>query len=413
MRQGIGCVLHEAEAGSLTELRRCLEGWRFVCSVATPTADTGPAEGQIQIVELRGQTAPQALPQRESGQPTLALCGQDDAKALSLAASSGFDDVMIMPLDPVELVRRLQTLATFGELSAERSRRTELFAAYRDGSRRAPPAPSALGSRPNVALVGKANDHQVRAAAALPPASLTYLESASQLSALLRGSAVDLMLVTQPSLIMAAWEAVDAVDGEPPMLLAAHAGPPTALELPPQVDLLPLPAPMALARLRLALALRIGELRRRLRVPPLGDAGGLLLDALTGLYNQGAFLDYLRVTGEQRALIGLEHDRLEQLNRVAGYAEGNRALARLGRTLARSVRAEDFAAHLGGGRFAVAVAVSSRQQLERLRCRLEVTAAAGEPWRVLTSAEGLPARGAPAQRLARLFGDLRRLRPAA
>ena len=32
---------------------------------------------------------------------------------------------------------------------------------------------------------------------------------------------------------------------------------------------------------------------------------------------------------------------------------------------------------------------------------------------MLAAAEDLPIRGTPAQRLARLFGDLRRLRPAA
>jgi GGDEF domain-containing protein len=249
--------------------------------------------------------------------------------------------------------------------------------------------------------------------AALPPARLTYLESPGGLPSLLRAGAVDLVLVTQPMLIGAALEAIEWADGQAPVLLAAHAGPPTALELPPQVDLLPLPAPLALARMRLALALRIGELRRWLRSPPLGDAGALLLDGLTGLYNQGAFLDYLRVMGEQRALIGLEPDRLDQLNQTAGYATGNRALASMGRALAAYVRAEDFAAHLGGGRFVVAVAAAGRQQLERLCCRLTTTIAAGAPWRVLASAEGLPARGTPAQRLARLFGDLRRLRPAA
>ena len=73
----------------------------------------------------------------------------------------------------------------------------------------------------------------------------------------------------------------------------------------------------------------------------------------------------------------------------------------------RAVRADDFAGHLGGGRFAVAVRLLS-QQLERLRCRLH--------WRrrwPLAAAEALPVRGAPAQRLSRLFADLRRVRPAA
>jgi GGDEF domain-containing protein len=409
MRQGIGCVLREAEAGSLDEVRRCLEGWRFACRSVGVAEAAATAAGEIEVVELTGTLAPAP----GAGRPRLALCGPGDAKALSLAASLGFDDALMAPLDPVELVRRLQALATLAALAAERRRRAELFTPYRGVAQPAVMSATASPDRPGVIVLGKADDSQLQAVAALPPAKLTYLENPRALSGLLRGGAVDLVLVTQPALLVAALAAVEDADEEPPALLAAHAGPPGALELPPQVDLLPLPAPMALARLRLALALRSAELRRWLRKPPLGDAAGLLVDALTGLFNQGAFLDYLRVAGADKALLGLEPDRLDELNRVAGYAAGNRALARLGLGLARSVRAEDLAAHLGGGRFAVAVTVASRDQLERLRRRLEGTIAAGEPWQLLTAAESLPARGAPAQRLARLFADLRRLQPAA
>ena len=119
------------------------------------------------------------------------------------------------------------------------------------------------------------------------------------------------------------------------MVLAAHAGPPWALELPSQVDLLSLPAPMPMVRCRLALALRMATLRRWLRDPPLAASRSLLVDSLTGLYNHGAFLDYLRMPGEEWALIGLEHDRLEWINRQAGYAAGNLVLAALGRSLRR------------------------------------------------------------------------------
>lgn len=405
MRQGIGCVLREAERDSLAEVRRCLEGWRFVCRTIGESDGVDNAAGEVEIVQLRGDAGSPI----GSRSPRLALCRQDDTRALSLAASAGFDDVLTMPLDPVDLVHRLQVLATWAALADERRRRADLFLPYRDQ----PMPPIAEPRLPQVAVVGVANDQQVRVVAALPPARLTYLGCADQLPGLLRGADVDLVLVTQPMLIGRVLAAVDDLAGEPPVLLAAHAGPPTTLELPPQIDFLPMPAPLALARIRLALALRIAETRRWLRAPPLGGAARLLRDALTGLYNQGAFLDYLGIAADTKVLVGLEPDRLDEINRVAGYAAGNRALAALGHELTRSVRAEDFAAHLGGGRFAVAVQASGREQLERLRCRLEATVAAGAPWRLLTSAEALPARGAPAQRLARLFGDLRRLRPAA
>ena len=367
---------------------------------------------------MRGDRSPPVAAalaaQRAAGGAALALCDPDDARAISLAVSSGFDDLLAMPFDPIELVRRVQTLADLSQLTAERRSRSltvrRLSRAIRQW--RWPPRPSE-DRRPRVVLLGRADDCQVQMAAALPSASVNYLEGTSSLRSALEGGGIDLLIVTEPGLLASTLDIVETAASEPPMLVAAHAGPPWALELPPQVDLLSLPAPMPLARVRLALALRIVALRRWLREPPLGEAQGLLIDSLTGLYNQGAFLDYLRTAGEDRALIGLEHDRLDWINQQSGYAAGNRILAQLGQSLRRRVRAHDFAAHLGGGRFAVAAARTSRPKLERLAHRLQATVAENEPWLMLAAAEGLPSGGTPAQRLSRLFGDLRRMRPAA
>lgn len=419
MRQGIGCVLAQRRPGSLDKLRRGLEGWRFACqgiAIDGLAAAALPA-GALLLIELGGDTPPRLAAEvaahRSAGGVSLALCDQADARALSVAASLAVDDILATPVDPVELVRRLQSLASLGELIQERRLRDELFAAYLPRKPPASDVPELFPEPPRIALIGGAAAHRVAVLEALPPARISYLDDAAQLGALAHHEAARLVIVTRPDQIGLALERLEAAAGEPPVLVAAHAGPPLALELPPAVELLPLPAPMPVARARLAVALRMAELRAGLRRPPFGHATGLLLDSLTGLFNQGAFLDYLRCTGADRALIGLEIDRLEELNATAGYAAGNRALARLGRNLAHCVRATDLAGHLGGGRFAVAVAAANRPQLERLRCRLEVTVAEGEPWQAVTAAESVPVHGAPAQRLARLFGDLRRLRRAA
>ena len=175
------------------------------------------------------------------------------------------------------------------------------------------------------------------------------------------------------------------------MLVAAHAGPPWALELPPQVDLLSLPAPMPLARVRLALALRIAALRRWLREPPLGAARGLLIDSLTGLYNQGAFLDYLRTAGEDRALIGLEHDRLDWINQQSGYAAGNRVLAQLGPSPCAGASGRTISRHISAAAASRSRSrVPAGRKLERLRHRLQATVAEDEPWLMLAAAEALP-----------------------
>ncbi|MFL5333003.1 MAG: diguanylate cyclase domain-containing protein [Geminicoccaceae bacterium] len=414
MRQAFSCLFLEAQPGSLAELRSYLEGWRIDCralDLAAPTA----ADADLLLIELGANVTPQVAAAlavwRATGRPTLGLCPAGADKALSAAVALGIDDLLTVPLDAAELRRRLELLVALGELTAERRRRAALFAPYLAKTKGQQFAPDSLGSapRPVVVMLGEPEPTQVQMVAALPPAELVYLEKPAPLTAILQRGAVDLLLVTRPKRIAAALEAMDRAGGLAPMLLAAHAGPPGLDELPPQIDLLQLPVPILLARQRLALALRVGGLRRWLRAPPLEGSAPLLLDALTGLYNQGAFLDYLRAAGEDAALVALAFDRLDELNLIAGYATGNRALAQLGAQLQRALRAEDFAAHLGGGRFAVAVSRPGRQQLERMCRRLQLEVGEG----LLAGAEALPVRGAPAHRLARLFGDLRRLRPAA
>ena len=415
MRQGIGCLLGEALPGSLAEVRRCLETWRFVCETVPATELAGAGATALVVLDLRAGASPpdaaELAARTRAGAATLALCPEGDAWALSMAASLACDDVLTIPLDPIELVRRLQTLHNLTALGAEMRLRRRLFAAYRDPD--AAPIFETLLERPSVVLLGRPAPPQVAITAAMPPARLAYLDGPARLGALLRTAPIDVLVVTDPELLAKTLEAVDAMEGQAPFILAAHAGPPWALELPSQVDLLGLPAPTGLIRRRLELALRVAELRRWLRDPPLGGARTLLVDSLTGLYNQGAFLDYLRHTEGERMVIGLEYEGLDGTNREAGYAAGNRILARLGGSLRRRVRAQDLAAHLGGGRLAVAVAAATPAKLERLRSRLQGTIAGSEPWSIRAGAESWPAYGAPAQRLARLFGDLRRLRRAA
>ena len=87
-----------------------------------------------------------------------------------------------------------------------------------------------------------------------------------------------------------------------------------------------------------------------------GQRANLLIDSLTGIYNQGAFLDYLRCVGEDRALIGLEHGHLDRVNQRARLRRRQPRPGPARPVLAPPRSGPRFAAHLGGGRFAVAVA---------------------------------------------------------
>ena len=137
MRQGISCVLCGAEPGSLEEVRRSLAAWRLACRRADlKEVAEGSTGDDLLVVELRGDRSPPVdaalAAQRAAGGAALALCDPGDARAISLAVSSGFDDLLAMPFDPIELVRRVQTLADLSQLTAERRSRSLMFAAYRE-----------------------------------------------------------------------------------------------------------------------------------------------------------------------------------------------------------------------------------------------------------------------------------------
>jgi hypothetical protein len=73
-------------------------------------------------------------------------------------------------------------------------------------------------------------------------------------------------------------------------------------------------------------------------------------------------------------------------------------------------------ARLGGGRFAVAVTAPIQAQLERIRLRLDLglgQQASLADAVIATGVEPLPVRGAPVERVTRLFRELGRTRRAA
>jgi diguanylate cyclase (GGDEF)-like protein/PAS domain S-box-containing protein len=83
-------------------------------------------------------------------------------------------------------------------------------------------------------------------------------------------------------------------------------------------------------------------------------------DALTGLYNRGAFSQRLteifgksRVLDRPAALLAIDLDRFKALNDAAGHAAGDAALCRVAEVCRASVRATDTVARLGGDEFAI------------------------------------------------------------
>ena len=268
-------------------------------------------------------------------------------------------------------------------------------------------------------MLGQANAARAQLANAMPAVMLTYVETPARLGGFLAAATPDVLLVTGSDHLAGAMAAIDTA-GAPvgtPVVLAAYHGPPTLEQLPAPVDLLPLPAASELIRTRLRTALRIAGLRRWLRQPPQALAPNLILDSLTGLHNAGLLLDYVSVERRDRpsALIGIRLDNLREINAAAGYAAGNLALAEIGRQLARATRPDDLAAHLGAGRFVVAVSSHRPIQVEPMCQRLRelLARSRAQPCRLMVEAERPPLRGEPMERIERLFRELARLRRAA
>jgi diguanylate cyclase (GGDEF)-like protein len=135
-------------------------------------------------------------------------------------------------------------------------------------------------------------------------------------------------------------------------------------------------------RLRVQAWVRQQRLRRHLR-------GGLVnlaptTDRLTRLYGHGflhAYVTHLieqaARTGGTLAVVSLAIAQMSQINRLHGYAAGDRVLATLGGVLARSSRSEDLPARLDGDRFCLvinnATALDARAAAERIGILLSYT----------------------------------------
>ena len=107
-------------------------------------------------------------------------------------------------------------------------------------------------------------------------------------------------------------------------------------------------------------------------------------DRLTRLYGHGFLHAYVGHLIEQSArsggplgLVGLDVDQMGQINRLYGYAAGDRVLAAIGGVLARTSRAEDLPARLDGDRFCLvmnhATALDARAAAERIGTLLSHT----------------------------------------
>lgn len=125
----------------------------------------------------------------------------------------------------------------------------------------------------------------------------------------------------------------------------------------------------------------LGRVQRRHRNTQRELAATTLTDRLTGLYNYGTFVDYLRneITkvdryGGELSLLMLDLDHFKQFNDRHGHEAGNELLRQVGASIGSLVRGADVAARYGGEEFAVLIRGDESQGYElaeRLRRAVE------------------------------------------
>ena len=90
-------------------------------------------------------------------------------------------------------------------------------------------------------------------------------------------------------------------------------------------------------------------------------------DALTGLYNRGAYEKLLEKHGREEdiALLWIDVDRFKGINDTYGHDIGDRVLQKVARLLSSGFRATDYACRTGGDEFAVIMSdiVPGQQQV--------------------------------------------------
>src|SRR5690606_20786983 len=313
--------------------------------------------------------------------PIVIATAEEPAAVAAHALALGADDVFVLPIEDAELQARIRALARVAGMEVERRRRDALLTQFGVTSPAEPGVPTI--DRIGVLLIGPAGGDQIQVLTALGgAATAAYAETAESAVERLRRDDLDVALVTighdhheLQRLCAAVRNDADLFDL--PVLLVArrhHFADPAQPFAWGISDVLFQPFQPEVLRLRVEAWVRQQRLRRRLRrgLANLAPTN----DRLTRLFGHGflhAYVGHLIEqnlrAGDSLAVVSLAVARMGQINKLYGYAAGDRVLATLGDVLARSSRAEDLPARLDGDRFCLvinhATALDARAAAER------------------------------------------------
>jgi two-component system, cell cycle response regulator len=324
--------------------------------------DAGVPESLSAVSEIKADPRTRSL-------PVVAAAVEDAGVVAPNALALGADDVITLPVDEAELFARIRALS-LSIMELELNRREVVLAEFGVGA--APEGPNMPAfDRIGILLIGPAGPVQIQVTTALGgAASVAYAETVERALDRLRRQDMDVVVITGTHDHDALETLCSAIRSDPvlfdlPVMLIGRPEhfPDRVLPLHWGVsDILFQPFHPEVLRLRVQSWVRQQRLRRRLR----GTLDGAVLpptaDRLTRLYSHGFLHGYLEHAmahalhaGAPVALAAFGVIKMGRVNHAHGFAAGDRALAQLGVTIARSTRAEDLPARMGGDLFCVVV----------------------------------------------------------
>jgi diguanylate cyclase (GGDEF)-like protein len=373
------------------EIAACGSFDRAAAALATEGADIVLIDAWIEdglplLTQMKANAATRFV-------PIVIGTAEEPGAVAAHALALGADDVLVLPIEDDELRARAGALARLAGMELERRRRDSLLAQF--GVARPIETPGMPATdRIGILLIGPAGGDQVQVMTALGgAATAAYAETADSAVERLRRDDLDVALITTShdhhdlQRLCATLRSDPELFDLPVVLVGrAHHFADRALPFAWGVsDVLFQPFHPEVLRLRVHAWVRQQRLRRHLRSGLASLAR--TTDRLTRLYGHGflhAYVGHLLEQsargGDTLALVGLDVAEMSQINRWYGYPAGDRVLAAIGGVLARSHRAEDLPARLGGDRFCVvmnhAVAADARAAAERIGTLLSHTAIA-------------------------------------
>ncbi|MHA1546018.1 MAG: diguanylate cyclase domain-containing protein [Alphaproteobacteria bacterium] len=349
-------------------------GFRPDIVVLNLLADFGkrhPADYVAYARALRAQPGPSLLPVLMVGERT----PEHTQSAVAAAERAEIDDVMLSPVNDLQIVERIRALMRLNTMHDELVRRLNTTARYGIDAPTVPPQPK-FAQDADVLVVGASAEFSTfenslssiatLTGALTPTTALEYLDrrrfevlivdcdgDASAVDDFCRQCRADTRLYNTPIIITAEPDII-------PASASMFAQGITDLLLKP-VE----PEELKVRVMALVREVRFRESMRQAYSQALHLSTG---DALTGLYTRGFALEHLtgmiREAQERGIPFSVAFGRvanINEINMLHGYAVGDRVIRQVGDLIGLLVRGEDLSVRYGGAKFAIILPDTSEQ----------------------------------------------------